>query len=209
MSVSRRRAVQIVVCLVFGALALGAMANVWAEPEKGKLSATIESSSGDEIGRIKLSEDDGTIVVRGDLDGLSAGFHGFHVHTVGICDPAATDPSGATVPFYSAGGHFNPGSASHGSHAGDMPPLLVAADGSAWTKFKTDRFTLDSLLDADGSAIIVHAGPDNLANIPATTSSGAERYHSHTEDVSGPDSATLATGDAGSRFGCGVVEGSE
>jgi Cu-Zn family superoxide dismutase len=44
----------------------------------------------------------------------------------------------------------------------------------------------------------VHAGRDNYANIP-------ERYHSHTEDVLGPDSVTKATGDAGDRFACGVV----
>jgi superoxide dismutase, Cu-Zn family len=45
----------------------------------------------------------------------------------------------------------------------------------------------------------VHAGRDNFANIP-------ERYHSHEEDVFGPDSDTLATGDAGSRAACGVVQ---
>jgi Cu-Zn family superoxide dismutase len=74
----------------------------------------------------------------------------------------------------------------------------VNQDGSAELRFTTDRFTLRELFDADGSAIIVHADRDNLANIP-------ERYHSHTEDVFGPDSATLATGDAGARFACGVV----
>ena len=55
------------------------------------------------------------------------------------------------------------------------------------------------LFDADGSAIIVHEGRDNLANIP-------ERYHSHTEYVFGPDSATLGTGDAGARLACGVIQ---
>ena len=63
----------------------------------------------------------------------------------------------------------------------------------------------NTLFDRDGSAVIVHAGRDNYANIPATTPTGAERYHSHTEDVFGPDSASLATGDAGARFACGVV----
>src|SRR5688500_4354094 len=46
-------------------------------------------------------------------------FHGFHVHSVGACNPS---PSGSTnVPFGSAGPHWNPTSASHGDHAGDMP----------------------------------------------------------------------------------------
>jgi superoxide dismutase, Cu-Zn family len=59
-------------------------------------------------------------------------------------------------------------------------------------RFETDRFSVAALFDADGSAVIVHAGRDNFANI-------LTRYHSHTEDVFGPDSATLATGDAGGR----------
>jgi superoxide dismutase, Cu-Zn family len=72
-------------------------------------------------------------------------------------------------------------------------------DGTASIRFETDRFSVAELFDADGSAVIAHAGRDNFANIPT-------RYHSHTEDVFGPDSATLATGDAGGRTACGVVE---
>jgi Cu-Zn family superoxide dismutase len=100
--------------------------------------------------------------------------------------------------FTSAGGHFNPRSVGHGQHAGDFPPLLVTSDGTAHATFRTDRFALADLFDSDGSALIVHANADNLANIPT-------RYHSHTEDKLGPDSATLATGDAGDRTACGVV----
>jgi Cu-Zn family superoxide dismutase len=80
-----------------------------------------------------------------------------------------------------------------------MPLLLVNRDGTAQLRFPTDRFTVEELFDADGSAIIVHAAADNYASIPT-------RYHSHTEDTFGPDSATLATGDAGGRLACGVVD---
>jgi Cu-Zn family superoxide dismutase len=86
----------------------------------------------------------------------------------------------------------------HGDHAGDMPPLLVTADGDAWATFVTDRFTLDELRDADGSAVMVHAGRDNLANIPP------ERYSA--AGVPGPDATTLMTGDAGARVACGVID---
>jgi Cu-Zn family superoxide dismutase len=72
-------------------------------------------------------------------------------------------------------------------------------DGTARLRFPTDRFSLDDLFDSDGSALMVHAGRDNYANIP-------ERYHSHTENTFGPDSETLATGDAGARAACGVVQ---
>ena len=126
-------------------------------------------------------------------------FHGFHVHTTGECDPTTE------VPFSSAGGHFNPDGATHGEHAGDFPVLLVKPGGRAEAELETRRFRLPQLFDGDGSAVIVHAGRDNYANIPAATPTGAERYHSHTEDVLGPDSATKATGDAGDRFACGVV----
>jgi Cu-Zn family superoxide dismutase len=80
-----------------------------------------------------------------------------------------------------------------------MPSLLVLADGTAQAQFASDRFAIDELFDADGSAIIVHAASDNFANIPT-------RYQSTTEGVFGPDSATLATGDAGARVACGVVD---
>jgi Cu-Zn family superoxide dismutase len=122
------------------------------------------------------------------VDGLSPGFQGFHVHSVGECVP----------PLRSAGGHFNATSATYEGNAGDMPPLLVGEDGSAAATFTADRFDVAALMDADGSAVIVYAAPDNLAHIPA-------RYHSHTEDVFGPDRATLATGDAAARVACGVV----
>ncbi len=133
-------------------------------------------------------------------------FHGFHLHTTGKCDPNAVDPqTGEKVPFFSAGGHFELDSDIHGEHAGDFPALLVNSDGRAQAKFETDRFELSQLFDKDGSAVIIHAGRDNYANIPPTTPDGEKRYHSHPEDVFGADSLSKATGDAGDRFACGVV----
>src|SRR5918992_79752 len=126
-------------------------------------------------------------------------FHGFHLHTTGKCDPDAVDPAtDKVVPFFSAGGHFNPTSEDHGEHAGDFPVLLVMENGRAKEKFKTDRFKLSQLFDKDGSAVIIHEGRDNYANIP-------DRYHSHEFGGRGPDEMTKATGDAGDRFACGVV----
>jgi Cu-Zn family superoxide dismutase len=121
---------------------------------------------------------------------LPPGFHGFHVHAIGVCDPATG--------FTSAGGHLNPANVTHGDHAGDLPVLLVNADGSAQATVATDRFSMDQLLDADGSAMVVHAAADNYANIPT-------RYHSHDANVFGPDPTTLSTGDSGDRIACGRV----
>jgi Cu-Zn family superoxide dismutase len=70
--------------------------------------------------------------------------------------------------------------------------LLVKSDGTGEASFETDRFALTDLFDEDGSAIIVHALPDNYANIP-------ERYGE-------VDQVTLETGDSGERIACGVIQ---
>ena len=121
-------------------------------------------------------------------------FHGLHIHTTGACNP---EPSGLTlVPFGSAGGHFNPDPGqTHGAHAGDLPSVLLTASGEAYAEVETARFDVSSLLDADGSAVVLHAAPDNFANIPTRS-----------PYPPAPDATTLATGDAGGRYACGVVE---
>ncbi len=123
-------------------------------------------------------------------------FHGFHIHTTGVCNP---QPMGSPtpVPFGSAGGHWNPAGVHHGSHAGDLPSLHINADGTAASGFDIDRFDVGQLFDADGSAVVLHAGRDNFANIPATYESGG---------VPGPNAATNAAGDAGGRYACGVLQ---
>jgi superoxide dismutase, Cu-Zn family len=158
-------------------------------PPRANVKVTLHDAAGETVGFVRLTRQGGKVIVRAEAEGLTPGFHGFHVHAVGEC----------IAPFTSAGGHYNPGGTGHGSHAGDMPSLLVLDDGTAQAQFATDSFTIAEVLDADGSAIIVHAAPDNFANIPT-------RYQSTTEGVFGPDSATLATGDAGARVACGVVD---
>ena len=162
--------------------------------------ARLKDAEGNFVGVVRFESEGNVVEVEADVKNVdvNAGeFHGFHVHQTGKCNPESVDPATGS-PFFSAGGHFNPSGEDHGDHAGDFPVLLVQSDGDADEEFDTDRFRLWQLFDRDGSAVIVHAGLDNYANIP-------ERYHSHTEEVFGPDSATLATGDAGARFACGVV----
>jgi superoxide dismutase, Cu-Zn family len=154
-----------------------------------RASVVLRDASGERVGVAVLKERHDKVDVEAEVWRTAPGFHGFHVHAVGECVP----------PFTSAGGHFNPTGAAHGDHAGDLPSLLVNQDGSGELAFETDRFSLDDLFDSDGSALIVHAGRDNYANIPI-------RYHSHTENTFGPDSETRATGDAGARAACGVVQ---
>jgi superoxide dismutase, Cu-Zn family len=152
--------------------------------------AVLENADGDRVGVAFFRERHDEVEVSAAVWDQTPGFHGFHVHTVGRCDPPT---------FTSAGGHYNPTGADHGDHAGDLPSLLVTEDGSARLAFVTDRFSIRDLLDEDGSALIVHSNRDNFANIP-------DRYQSSESDAPGPDEETLSTGDAGSRVACGVIE---
>lgn len=96
------------------------------------------------------------------VSGLKPGTHGIHLHAVGKCEAPG---------FTTAGGHFDPGpagnmdpDANHPFHMGDMPNLVADASGKATLKFVTNRVTLGdgllSVFDTDGTAIIIHANPD-------------------------------------------------
>lgn len=160
--------------------------------------AVIRDADGRVLGTLRIERADAKKArVSVDAHGLTPGFHGFHIHSAGVCDAKAVDAATGS-PFSSAGGHFQPGE--HGDAAGNLPSLLAAADGTASATFTTDRFTVDRLGDADGSAIIVHAKPDNFANIPTRYT-----HPSDSTGTTGPDATTLATGDAGRRVGCGVI----
>ncbi len=193
MHVSKRFALMSALAIVIATGAVVARASDGAGGREAR--ATLRDASGAVVGRVWLQEADGKINVRAVVSGFAPGFHGFHVHAVGTCDPAV--PPGQTSPFTSAGGHLNPSGTTHGAHAGDQPLLLVNSDGTAMGRFASDRYTVASLFDADGSAFIVHAAPDNYANIPG-------RYAA--AGVVGPDAATLATGDAGGRVACGKIQ---
>lgn len=102
------------------------------------------------------------VVITVKASGLKPGLHGVHLHAVGKCEPPG---------FTAAGGHFDPGpagntdpDANHPYHMGDIPNLEVGKDGTGTLTTVTTRVTLSegplSLFDADGTAIIVHANPD-------------------------------------------------
>jgi len=158
--------------------------------------AVLRDEAGAERGTIAWTQADGGVTVNVSVQGLAPGFHGFHVHAMGEC----------VAPFTSAGGHLNPDGSGHGHHVGDMPPLWVKADGSAVASFTTD---LDAVADIVGRAVVVHGGPDNLANVPdryLAPAPSADPSASPVPLVAGPDTATLNTGDSGPRVACGVIE---
>jgi Cu-Zn family superoxide dismutase len=145
--------------------------------------ADVVDGQGRALGQVTFAEAGGRVVVEASLRGLPPGFHGFHIHATGKCEP----------PFTTAGGHLAIGDQGHPSHAGDQPVLLVLADGSTELHFATDRYRLTDLLAAEGRAVIVHAAADNYGNVPT-------RYAPAVDDN------TTRTGDAGDRLGCGVIK---
>lgn len=148
-------------------------------PADLRARAEMKDAQGRALGVVTLTQTPHGVLLSGDLNGLPAGVHALHIHDVGRCDP----------PFTSAGGHFNPTQRVHGfrvaagHHAGDLPNFSAPASGSVRVDFLTDRVTVGtgptSLMDADGSSLVVHSGSDDYATDPA--------------------------GSAGDRIACGVI----
>jgi superoxide dismutase, Cu-Zn family len=144
-------------------------------------NASLIDSSGALVGLATFSEVEGQGRVGVSVSGLSPGQHGMHIHETGACTPPD---------FESAGSHFNPASKKHGllnpegPHAGDMPNLVVEADGSADTTVTVPASLLargpESMLGARKHAFVIHADPD--------------------------DQKTDPSGNSGSRVVCGVIE---
>lgn len=163
---------------IFASAALVAFAIVSAHAQESvTATATLKDPSGQSVGEITLTEGGYGTLIQAKLSGLPAGTHAFHVHAVGTCEP----------PFKSAGGHYNPTGSKHGfmdpdgMHAGDLPNVHIPLSGELQFDVFAPRVRLDAaLFDADGAAIVMHAGADDYRSDPA--------------------------GDAGPRIACGVIE---
>lgn len=150
-------------------MALVGLANVAAVGERA--TGTLVNGAGAEVGTVTLEQLADGVAIIGSARGLTPGQHGIHVHAVGTC----TGPD-----FTSAGGHFNPATKKHGlknpegPHAGDVPNLTVAADGTTTFRATAGALTLTpgpaSIFDADGAAVVIHAGPDDDVTDPAGNS---------------------------------------
>lgn len=131
--------------------------------------AMVRTPDGADVGRASATEVGGGLRMTLDVHNLPAGTHGAHIHMLGHCD--APD-------FASAGGHWNPTAAKHGvmnpqgPHQGDLPNLIVGSDGRGTIGIVLPGATMAGLLDADGSAIVVHANPDDLMTDPSGNSGG-------------------------------------
>jgi len=139
----------------------GVIVEVRAAPVVAAAAATLLDTAGAPVGTATfVTEADGSVTVMMVAYGLPPGVHGVHLHETGACDPWTGEP------FVSAGGHVNPTQAPHGAHAGDLGNLTADAFGVGQIGFTTTQFTLAQLLDADGSALILHADADDGVSEP-------------------------------------------
>ncbi|TKT82986.1 superoxide dismutase family protein [Aquamicrobium sp. LC103] len=163
-------------------LALFAAPHAIAQETGVSATATMQGPGGEDLGRVTFAETpSGLLHVFVEMTGLPAGPHGFHIHETGSCE---TDGG-----FESAGGHYA-GDREHGvmsrngPHPGDFPNVHVGQDGLLKVEFFTDRLSISEgdnpLMDEDGSAVVVHADPDDYESDPS--------------------------GHSGDRIACGVIE---
>jgi Cu-Zn family superoxide dismutase len=120
------------------------------------------------IGQARLQQTPHGVLLRIELTNATPGIHALHLHNVGKCDA----PS-----FESAGEHVDTAAQQHGflnpagPHAGDLPNLDVPASNKLSVEYLVAGVTLSpgprSLLDADGSALVMHVGKDDYATDPA------------------------------------------
>lgn len=159
-------------------LSLAFCAGAQAAGGNVEMNLVTSQSVGQSIGTIKISETDKGLEFAPDLRALPPGEHGFHIHAKGSCQPAMKDgkPSAAE----SAGGHFDPGKTGKHEgpegegHLGDLPVLMVNAEGKAITPVYAPRLTKFS--DIKGKALMIHVGGDNMSDHPKPTGGGGERY---------------------------------
>lgn len=138
-------------------------------------------AQGRNVGSAVFTQAPDGVRINVNVAGLPAGTHGIHIHEVGECTPPD---------FTSAGGHLNPAGREHGlqnpqgPHAGDLPNLVVGADGRGELEVVNERVTLapgaaNSLFRPGGTSLVIHATAD--------------------------DQRTSPSGNSGARIACGVI----
>lgn len=138
--------------------------------------ARLWGADGKPVGTASLHEGKGGLKLTVKVNGLTPGEHGIHIHTIGKCEAPG---------FTTAGGHWNPTMHQHGKlnpmgpHQGDLPNLVVGADGRGTLTVTIAGATLEGLMDADGGAIVIHEKADDLKTDPS--------------------------GNSGARIACGIV----
>jgi superoxide dismutase, Cu-Zn family len=154
----------------FSALALGVLAGSampQVTPEPLSRTAAIVNQSRVSTGTVTVSQAPQGILIRIEASGLTPGWHGADFHSVADCSDAGFKASGghvhATGPAGSVHGLLNPA----GTDQGDLPNIFAGNDGRVKVELLAPSLSLQQsggrqwLLDADGSALVIHAGADD------------------------------------------------
>ena len=132
-------------------------------------TGALATVAGAPVGTVSVSETATGLSVRIAATAMTPGTYGAHIHAVGRCEGPA---------FASAGGHWNPTMRQHGrlnpagTHSGDLPNLVVGADGTGTLAFTVAGGLAGpgNLLDEDGAALVVHARADDERTDPSGNS---------------------------------------
>lgn len=166
--------------LVVAALTASGCTSLGEVPTARLGQARLQSANGLPAGTALLTAAGDRVSITVAAVGLPAGTHGLHLHMVGKCDAPA---------FAGAGAHLNPAGRQHGaanpqgSHLGDLPNLSIDGTGAGTLTAELNASRAEAqaaLFDADGSAIVIHASPDDYRTDP--------------------------TGNSGARIACGVLQ---
>lgn len=136
------------------------------------ITVELMDAKGKKAGTAKLEQAAEGVKVKVEATGLSKGEHGIHFHEMGVCEGPK---------FESAGKHFNVTSKMHGfdnpkgPHVGDLKNIKADSSGKATGDLMSSLVTLEegeknSLLKEGGTALVVHAGPDDYKTDPSGNS---------------------------------------
>lgn len=148
-----------------------------AKPKVNRAICLLYPTTGNNVtGTVEFTREGNGIRVVANVNGLSPGKHGFHIHQYGDCSSSDAE---------SAGGHFNPRDTQHGApmdsirHVGDFGNIEADSTGQAMISFVDTLISFDGINSIIGHAMIIHANEDDLTTQP--------------------------TGNAGARLACGVI----
>jgi Cu-Zn family superoxide dismutase len=128
------------------------------------VTADLKNSTGQTVGAVTVTEAPKGVLMRVEVKGLSPGWHGMHFHDKGDCSKSDFTSAGPHVHGSAAAVHglLNPAA----TETGDLPNIHVDADGAGATEVFSSLIKLADLRDADGSAVVIHAGADDHASQP-------------------------------------------